>query len=345
MTQLSLTAVAKTFGKVQVLRGVDLQVPGGELTAVLGPSGCGKTTLLRLVAGFETPDAGTITIGDRVVCEGHRGLAPERRHVGYVAQEGALFPHLTVAGNITFGLPRSARRARARVAELLELVGMEPDHARRYPHQLSGGQQQRVALARALAPRPSLVLLDEPFSALDAGLRAETRRTVVDALAASGTTAVLVTHDQSEALSVAHRVAIMRDGRLVQTAAPAELYTTPADAGVAGFVGEAVMLPGAVTDRFADCALGRVQVRRSGPTGQANLMIRPEQIVIHSSGAGVPARVEECTYYGHDATVTLRLAGSGTMVSSRCAGHALPRPGDEVTLTVDGDALVYPAAP
>ncbi len=329
---------------LEVLRGVDLRVPAGELTATLGPSGCGKTTLLRLVVGFEMADSGVISIGERVVCDGGRGLSPERRGVGYVAQEGALFPHLTVAANITFGLPRQACRARARVDELLELVGMRQDHARRYPHQLSGGQQQRVALARALAPRPSIVLLDEPFSSLDAGLRAQTRCAVVDALAASDTTAVLVTHDQSEALSVADRVAIMRDGRLVQTAAPAELYRTPADTAVAGFVGEAVVLPAVVANGVADCALGRLPVRAPARTGLVTVMVRPEQIVIRSLDfpAGVAARIVNCTYYGHDAAVTARLAGDGTLVSSRCAGYALPHPGDEVTLAVSGDAIAYP---
>ncbi|MGH3627520.1 MAG: ABC transporter ATP-binding protein, partial [Sciscionella sp.] len=258
MTELSVTAVRKSFGRTEVLAGVDLRVPSGALTAILGPSGCGKTTLLRLVAGFDAPDSGMIAIGERVVCDGGRGLPPERRGIGYVAQEGALFPHLSVAANITFGLPRRARRAHERVAELLERVGMDASHADRQPHQLSGGQQQRVALARALAPEPALVLLDEPFSALDAGLRAETRLAVVQALAASATTTVLVTHDQSEALSVAHRVALMRDGRIVQAGSPAEMYGSPADAGVADFVGEAVVLPAEVTEGSARCALGTV---------------------------------------------------------------------------------------
>jgi iron(III) transport system ATP-binding protein len=349
MSELSLAGVRKSFAKVEVLRGVDLDVPAGGLTAILGASGCGKTTLLRLVAGFETPESGTITIGEDVVAGGGRGVAPERRGVGYVAQEGALFPHLSVAANVTFGLPRRARRQRGRVAGLLELLGMEPSYAERYPHQLSGGQQQRVALARALAPRPALVLLDEPFSALDAGLREETRRAVADALEASGTTAVLVTHDQAEALSVASRVALLRDGRMVQAASPAELYQAPADPAVAGFLGEAVVLPATVTGDCAECVLGRVGVGRTELSGAAAVMLRPEQIVMHQGGAqggaGVPARVEGCLYYGHDATVTLRVvAGNGAVVRSRCAGRALPARGEDVTLTVLGEAVAYPAA-
>lgn len=243
---MRLSGVTKSFGRVEVLRGVDLQVPARALTAILGPSGCGKTTLLRLVACFDWPDSGTIAIGERTVCNGRRGLPPERRGIGHVAQEGALFPHLNVAANITFGLPWRTRRPRSRVDELLELMGMQAAYATRYPHQLSGGQQRRVALARALAAGPPVVLLDEPFSALDAGLRADTRRAVTAALRATGTTAVLVTHDQGEELSMADRIAVMREGRLVQTAAPADVYSAPTDLGVAGFVGDSVVLPGTV---------------------------------------------------------------------------------------------------
>jgi iron(III) transport system ATP-binding protein len=343
MTELSLAGVRKSFENVEVLRCVDLDVTSGGLTAILGASGCGKTTLLRLVAGFDTPDDGRIAIGEHIVADGGRGIPPEQRGVGYVAQEGALFPHLSVAANITFGLPRRARRHRGRLGELLELLGLDASHAERYPHQLSGGQQQRVALARALAPRPGLVLLDEPFSALDAGLREETRRAVVAALEASGTTAVLVTHDQAEALSVASRVALMRDGAMVQTAGPAELYQAPADPAVADFLGEAVVLPATVTGDCAECVLGRIGVGRTELSGSAEVMLRPEQIVMHQdSPHGVPARVEGCRYYGHDATVTLRVAENGTVVRSRCAGRVLPTRGADVTLTVLGDAVAYP---
>jgi iron(III) transport system ATP-binding protein len=327
-----------------VLRGVDLRAPSGGLTAILGPSGCGKTTLLRLIAGFEAPDSGRIVIGEHVVCDGRRGLPPERRGVGYVAQEGALFPHLTVADNITFGLPWRERRAGSGVGALLELVGMDPEHAARYPHQLSGGEQQRIALARALAPRPPVVLLDEPFSALDAGLRADTRRAVASALRATGTTALLVTHDQAEALSMADRIAVMRDGRLVQTATPADVYSAPADLGVATFVGDSIVLPGVVTGGQARCVLGPVPVRHAGADGQALLLLRPEQIVVHHDDVGIPAHVEECTFYGHDAVVRLRVTTDGTVVTARCSGHALPRPGTDVSITLEGVARVYPPA-
>ncbi|HEX7354785.1 MAG TPA: ABC transporter ATP-binding protein [Mycobacteriales bacterium] len=344
MTGLATTGLRKSFGAVDVLRGVDLDVPAGGLTAILGPSGCGKTTLLRLIAGFDAPDSGQVTIGGAVVADGRRGLPPERRGIGFVPQEGGLFPHLTVAGNITFGLSWRARRRRDRVEDLLTLLGLDPSFADRYPHQLSGGQQQRVAVARALAPGPPIVLLDEPFSALDAGLRAETRQAVSEALATTGITAVLVTHDQAEALSMARQVAVMRDGRLIQHATPAEVYATPADLGVAAFVGDSVQLPAVVSDRTATCSLGSVPITCACADGPATLLLRPEQIVIHTDGPGAAATVEGSTFYGHDALVALRLAGDEARVTARCSGRALPAPGIRVTLSVEGGALAFPAA-
>ncbi|HST64717.1 MAG TPA: ABC transporter ATP-binding protein [Mycobacteriales bacterium] len=323
MTALTLTGVTKAFGSTPVLQGVDLHVPARTLTAVLGPSGCGKTTLLRLVAGQGRP------------------RPPQHRRVGYVPQEGALFPHLSVAANVGFGLPRRARTA-ATVASFLELVGLEPALGPRHPHELSGGQQQRVALARALAPRPSIVLLDEPFSSLDAGLRESTRRAVAEALTAAETTAVLVTHDQAEALSMADQVAVMRQGRLVQLDAPETVYRSPSDAGVAGFVGEAVLLPAAIAGGYARCELGSLAVR-GAVDGPARILLRPEQLVLSPDGAGVRARVRDVSYFGHDAAVRLELLPGGTEVLARVAGHDRPEPGSEVHLTVAGEALAYPA--
>jgi iron(III) transport system ATP-binding protein len=339
MTALTLSGVTKAFGSTAVLRGVDLHVPARTLTAVLGPSGCGKTTLLRLVAGFDDPDAGTIALGGETVAGAGRPRPPQYRRVGYVPQEGALFPHLSVAANVGFGLARKQRSA-GRVGELLELVGLPPELARRHPHELSGGQQQRVALARALAPRPSIVLLDEPFSSLDAGLRESTRRAVADALVAAEATAVLVTHDQAEALSLADQVAVMRHGRLVQLAAPEIVYQSPSDAGVAGFVGEAVLLPASVSDGCATCALGALAVR-GAVSGPARILLRPEQLVLSDTG-GVEARVRDVSYFGHDASVRLELVPGGTEVLARVAGHDRPRPGSLVRLTVIGEALAYP---
>nr|WP_281167827.1 ABC transporter ATP-binding protein [Longispora albida] len=306
-----------------------LGVPEGELAAVLGPSGCGKTTLLRCLAGFTTVDSGRILVGGRDVT----ALPPEKRRIAVVPQEGALFPHLDVAANVAYGLPRADRRG-GRAAEVLELVGLA-GYGRRMPHELSGGQQQRVAVARALAPRPPLVLLDEPFSALDAGLRAELRRDIRAALRADGATAVLVTHDQGEAMSMADRIAVMRGGRIVQSGPPADVYGTPADAWVAGFVGEAVLLPAEVRAGQALTALGKVPCP-APDTAAATVLIRPEQVEL--AGEGVAATVEREDFFGHDALLLLRL-DDGTALSARVLG-GMPRrvPGERVALRVRGEA-------
>jgi iron(III) transport system ATP-binding protein len=342
MTTLHIDGVAKRFGATHVLHDVDLEVADGALTAVLGPSGCGKTTLLRLIAGFLPTDAGTIALDGEVVSAPGRHVPAQRRRVGYVAQEGALFPHLNVADNITFGLPRRARRMQERVGDLLDLVGLDAALARRYPHELSGGQQQRVALARALAPRPSLVLLDEPFASLDAGLRQGTGRAVAQALREVGATAVLVTHDQSEALSLAGQVAVMREGRIVQVGAPDRVYGAPADPEVAAFVGESVVLPAAVAGGVASCALGRLDVADGAvPPGATSVLIRPEQIAIADGEAGVAAEVTEVSYFGHDAAVRLVLLEDGASVLARVIGRRAPRTGERVTLAVRGPVRAY----
>jgi len=345
VSDVTIAALAKAFGAVAVLQGIELQVPSGGFTAILGPSGCGKTTLLRLIAGFERPDAGTIHLGGQLVCDAARTLPPEQRRIGYVAQEGALFPHLDVAANVTFGLPFRARRDRRRVAELLDLVGLDPDHARRYPHELSGGQQQRVALARALAPQPRVILLDEPFSALDAGLREETRRAVAGALQSVGATAILVTHDQAEAFSLATQLAVMRDGRLAQVGTPADLYAAPVDLAVAAFLGDAVVLPAVIRDGVATCALGSLPVAGPAPAGPAQILIRPEQIdAVPADGApGLAALVLDSTYYGKDRTLQLRLRDSGTTIAARIPGHVPLTIGQTVIVRVCGEVRAYPA--
>jgi len=343
LLDLTVGDLSKSYGTVRVLHGIDLHVPAGSLTAILGPSGCGKTTLLRLIAGFDRPDAGTIQLGDRLLYQDGRSLPPERREIGYVVQEGALFPHLTVAANITFGLRTGGEQAKRRVAELLAMVGLEDHTARRYPHQLSGGQQQRVALARALAPAPKVILLDEPFASLDAGLRDSTRRAVADLLAATGTTTILVTHDQAEALSLADQVAIMRQGRLMQVATPAELYHAPADVETASFLGEVVILPAEIHDGIAECALGRLAVRSGLVSGPARVMLRPEQLEVGppDTPGATPAVVREATYYGHDAVVRLELPG-GSVVTARPPGYAAPTAGQPVSLLVHGSAHAFP---
>jgi len=340
---LSIRGLSKSFGATAVLDGLELAVPAGTLTAVLGPSGCGKTTLLRSVAGFERPDAGEIRLGERLLDDGRTHLSPERREIGFVPQEGALFPHLDVAANIGFGLPRAERRG-GRVEELLGLVGLE-GLGRRLPHQLSGGQQQRVALARALAPRPGLVLLDEPFDALDAGLRAQVRTEVRAVLAQTGATALLVTHDQEEALSLADLVAVMRGGRIVQAADPETLYRDPVDADVAAFVGDAVLLEAELADGFAETALGRLPTRGAIKAGTAaTVMLRPEQIYFEeASGADqVKGVVRSTSFFGHDAIARVGVEGPRPIeVLARAIGHQLPEPGRMVAIGVEGSALAF----
>jgi iron(III) transport system ATP-binding protein len=342
---LRASGLGKSFGPVRALSGLDLDVAAGEIMAVLGPSGCGKTTLLRLIAGFERADAGRITLGDEVVTGDGCHVPAPRRRVGYVAQEGALFPHLDVACNITFGLRPGERRRRAGVAELLELVGLEETYARRRPHELSGGQQQRVAVARALAPRPPIVLLDEPFASLDAGLRQSTGRAVAEALRTQGATVLLVTHDQSEALSLADRVAVMRDGRVAQVGSPREVYERPADPAVATFVGSALLLPATLTDGVATCVLGDLPVAGPLPgSTRVDLLIRPEQVEMSADpggGDGVAAGVLGVSYFGHDAEVRLRLANPGLELVAWTRGPDVPDRGERVRLTVAGPVLAF----
>ncbi len=358
MRQLTVTGLDKAFGTHPVLTGLDLDVPAGSFTAILGPSGSGKTTLLRLLAGFEHADAGSIAIGDRVVDGPDVGhVPPERRQIGYVPQEGALFPHLTVAANVGFGLP--ARRRGARSAELLETVGLA-GLGGRYPHQLSGGQQQRVALARALAIKPEVVLLDEPFASLDAHMRASVRADVQQICRSAGTTAILVTHDQDEALSMADRIAVLRDGRIVQYAAPHELYTRPADAALARFVGDANIVAGLLTTaagqpgRLVATILGTLPVAEgsglTAPSGPVTVLIRPEQleIVAAGTGAGDPpdgltGRVTVCDYYGHDAVVRVRPDGQarGDDVIVRTVGGPQLAPGAAVHIRARGPVIAW----
>ncbi|MDI9938878.1 ABC transporter ATP-binding protein [Rhodococcus sp. IEGM 1351] len=342
---LEVDGLDKSFGAAAVLRHVAFAVEAGSTTAIVGPSGCGKTTLLRLIAGFEKPDAGTIALAGRVVAGG--GWAPaHRRSVGYVAQDGALFPHATVGANVGFGLPRRARTA-ATIAGLLEMVSLDPSYASRRPDQLSGGQQQRVALARALAREPELMLLDEPFSALDAGLRANTRRIVADVLAKAGITTILVTHDQPEALSFADRVAVMSTGRLAQIGTPREIYSTPIDVPTAEFIGDAVVLSAHVDGGRARCALGDVAVAANGVRGSARVMVRPEQIELTADGAGVTGTVVDVEYLGSEMLLGIRLDNADGVVSERVTvrrfGATALTPGDRVGIRVLGRGVAYQA--
>lgn len=340
MTAVSVRSLSVDYGGGPVLDDLNLEVPSGAITAVLGPSGSGKTTLMRVLAGFLRPASGTVRFADRVVA-GPTFVPPERRRVGIVPQEGALFGHLNVRANVGFGLPRGSR---ARIEEMLDMVGMR-DFALARPQDLSGGQQQRVALARALAPEPEVVLLDEPFSSLDAALRTRLRAEVRELLRSVGTTAVLVTHDQEEALSTADQVAVMRDGRIVQAGTPAEVYDAPADLEVARFVGDAVELPAVLHGDTARCVLGEVPVQGGGETeGPALLVLRPEQLVLQGSswGTGAPGVIREVAYHGYDSLVRVELA-DGTRLRVRVpAGGGPPAAGDAVTVAVTGRCRVFP---
>lgn len=356
MTAVTVRDLTVGYGREPVLDGLCLDIPSGGLTAVLGASGSGKTTLLRVLAGFLKPDRGTVRFGGRTVVSADRGgvdvfVPPEKRRVGIVPQEGALFPHLSVAGNVGFGLPRGSG---SRIDEALRLVGMA-GRARARPQELSGGQQQRVALARALAPQPDIILLDEPFSSLDAALRADLRAEVAELLRSAGSTAVLVTHDQEEALATADHLAVMRDGRVVQVGTPREVYETPADLGVARFLGEVVELaatPGAAPAAVS-CALGEVRVRAGAAapaTGPAVVVLRPEQLVLQAADAPQRSAADpgqgvvcEAAFYGHDSLLRVELA-DGSQVPVRVAGGSeIPRPGDRVEVAVRGEGRLFPA--
>jgi iron(III) transport system ATP-binding protein len=355
MSAIELRDTTKAFGATRVLERVSLDVPERSITAVLGASGSGKTTLLRLIAGFEALDGGSLKIGGRLVDDGSRSVPPQHRGVGYVPQEGALFPHLTVRGNIAFGLPRSDR---ARVGELLDLVGLRALD-KRYPHQLSGGQQQRVALARALAIEPSVVLLDEPFSALDASLRSELRRDVARILAETATTTVLVTHDQGEALAMADQIALLAGGTVIAAGAPRRLYQDPPDLDAAASIGEFNLLSAQADGETAHTVLGEIPILGAGGDGftaggepiqgSCRVMLRPEQLeikLVAGDGDGdTAARVLEVQYLGHDAIAHLRVDDvSAPVVLARIPGELRLEPGQAVWIKVTSAGRAWPAA-
>ncbi|MEV7631060.1 ABC transporter ATP-binding protein [Microbacterium sp. NPDC089318] len=349
---LQLTGIGKSFGAAPVLTDVDFVVPAGSRMALVGASGSGKSTLLRLVAGFERPDTGRIALDGRTLVDSRTSVPAHRRGIGYVPQDGALFPHMTVAANIAFGLPRGSSRA-ARVRAMMQLTSLSPELAERRPHELSGGQQQRVALARALAPAPEVILLDEPFSALDAGLRSQTREATIDILEHARVTTLLVTHDQDEALSFGDLIGVVAGGRLAQAGEPSAVFDDPADLSVAEFLGDALALR---AQRNADgtivCALGTLSVRHDHSAGRRDViaMVRPSQLEVvagaEPSGAGT-------------ATITARRAiGSRTQLRVDIHGDDAARvwlqvpthraaetnDGDVVAVRVGGGAVLYPVA-
>jgi iron(III) transport system ATP-binding protein len=341
---VEVTGVGRSYGPVRAVRDLDLALEEGRILALLGPSGCGKTTTLRLLAGFERPDRGEVRISGRTVAGPGVFVPPEKRRVGMVFQDYALFPHLSVKQNVAYGLPGGKKR-RSRVEEVLRLARLE-GLGERMPHELSGGQQQRVALARALAPEPAIVLLDEPFSNLDAALRAKVRSEMREILGSAGATAIFVTHDQEEALSLADEVAVMMDGRVLQTAPPEDLYHLPATREVAAFVGEANFLPGVVENGSLRCALGEVPAR-GGYSGDAEGMLRPEALRLRSlderaaAGPEVAATVVAREFYGHDQLLKVRL-DPGQVLHVRLGGGPGFKPGERVAVAVAGRAVVFP---
>jgi len=353
MNLLTLNSVSKFYGRVVAVDSVTLEIAKGGRTAVVGASGSGKSSLLRLIAGFEKPDAGIITLAGQPIAGPGVCMPAHRRGIGYVTQDGSLFPHLTVAQNIAFGMQVNGNQRRQQVDELLEMVGLEASVGRRRPDQLSGGQQQRIALARALAQSPSLLLLDEPFSALDAGLRSAMRRAVMEVLANASVTSVLVTHDHEEALTYADRIAVLIDGKLAQFGPPHEVYWTPRTAEIARALGEAIILPAVVANGKAETVFGVLPAGKTGAMGSPGfVMLRPEQILVpegtvNNENASIGARIAAVEFAGGRSRVVLDLLSSGGAVAQRKPhaeialwhrGPAVPEVGSILRLVVRGSA-------
>ena len=319
MSFLELQGLRKDYGPVSAVAGIDISVAAGSRTAIVGPSGCGKTTLLRLIAGFEAPDSGRIVLERSVLADNGKIVPAHRRGIGIVTQDGALFPHLSIADNIGFGMARNVERRNEHIVELAYVVGLNSAILKRRPHQLSGGQQQRVALARAMARKPRLMLLDEPFSALDTGLRASMRKAVSELLEAAGIATILVTHDQAEALCFADQVAVMRDGSFSQLGAPRDLYLHPKDRMIADFLGDAIILPARISGGVAECAIGHIGVDMSGQRDTARIMLRPEQVFLEPASSEeaknpspnvVFGEIVESEFAGAVSTIAVRVLNS-----------------------------------
>ena len=343
---VTVSGVSKSFdGSTSVLEAVDVSVVGGATLALLGPSGCGKTTLLRIIAGLEVPDAGTVVVGGRTLTGPGELVAPERRQMGMVFQDWALFPHLSVARNVGFGLERSERKVSPRIDEALEMVGLG-GFGDRMPSTLSGGQQQRVALARAIAPRPSVLLLDEPFSNLDAALRVEVRTEIHQLLVELGITTVFVTHDQDEAFVLGDRVAVLSEGHVVQVGTPSAIYTEPATRWLAGFVGDANFVPGDASGSAVHTVLGGLPLRHDRQ-GRVEVLIRPEHLDIEGAeptsvdaGGAAVGTVELVEYVGHGTTYLVAVGDSQLRVR-RASAPTLQRGDRAVLRYVGGPAVTF----
>ena len=340
--QLDVDNIDAGYDELQVLNQVSFGLEQGEIGCILGPSGCGKTTALRVIAGFEPIWRGKIRIDDREVASRRFNLPPERRNVGMVFQDFALFPHLRVEDNVGFGLRRWSRAERqARVSEMLAIVGM-PAYAQAYPHQLSGGQQQRVALARALAPRPSLLLLDEPFSSMDAELREQLAREVRNILKQENHTAILVTHDQNEAFAMADRILVMHEGRIQQQGSGYDLYHRPANRFVADFIGQGVIIPATVEDAHSvRTVLGLIrgdEALDTPPGETVDVLIRPDDVV-HDDNSDESAIVVEKAFRGANFLYFLRM-DSGVEIMCLAPSHHNHRINERIGIRLDVDHLV-----
>ena len=349
VTLLAVESLSHAYGKTPVVRELSFALMQGEIACLLGASGCGKTTVLRLIAGFETPQAGRIHLGGELIADAQRQVPPEKRRIGMVFQDYALFPHLTIADNIAFGLPeRKSALALRRIDEMLALVGLDAQGSR-YPHELSGGQQQRVALARALAPAPHLLLMDEPFSNLDVALRERLSLEVRDILKRSGTSAILVTHDQHEAFAMADVVGVMREGCIEQWAPPYELYHQPATRAVADFIGQGVVVPGEVvgsgevqvelgvlhSDLPLECTEPCMTCQRDC---RLDVLLRPDDIV-HDDASDLLAEVVAKAFRGADFLYTLRL-DSGRELLSLVPSHHNHAVGEKIGIRLAVDHVI-----
>ena len=344
---LNVADLYLSFGRTAVLQGFGFDLAAGEIACLLGHSGCGKTTALRAVAGFEQPERGRIALQERTLSDGRLFVPPHLRRIGMVFQDYALFPHLNVADNIAFGLSgHSAEARKARVAELLSLIGL-PDYGGHYPHQLSGGQQQRVALARALAPKPELVLLDEPFSNLDADLRTRLSKEVRSLLKQEKTSALLVTHDQQEAFAMADKIGIMADGRLQQWDTPYNLYHNPATPAIAGFIGQGVLLRGQMSgSHCVRLALGEfcgVVPHHCQSCREVDVLLRPDDVV-HDDNSPVSAEVLDKDFKGSYFIYTLKLDSGETVLAHVPSHHNHPI-GSRIGIRLELEHLIAFARP
>lgn len=336
---LRVEALCRSFGDTPAVHDVSFSVPQGAVTCLLGPSGCGKSTTLRMIAGIEQPDSGSVRIGNRVMSDAATFLPPERRGIGLVFQDFALFPHLDVAANIGFGL--RGKITPQRIAELLERVGLS-GYATKYPHELSGGEAQRIALIRALAPKPCLLLMDEPFSSLDHRLRDGVRDATLDLLRDSGTTVLMVTHDPEEAMLMGDRIAVMRRGRLIQEGRPHELYDRPVDRGVAAFFSDLNRIEGRVSGGSVATPLGRFPTPGLPEGSCAEVVIRPQHLIPTAHG-GALARVTRARYLGRESLIELRLDEPGIALKARVPGLLLPEQGSIIRIAADPEfALILP---